>query len=171
MLEDSKYSVFMVAHRESLSLPLYPYKLIPNAGLEFGCYDWYLKNAWKGGDTLFMHDDAEITPGALNEIAKLTPDQCFLFSSEQEAKANGYAHGRAFFCSDKLLRRLREDGGFWYDEGNHGDINPTTANSPNYHNIGIQTFRAYLLSLPKNEFRVLKYAFVPGMRLAYRGRI
>jgi len=170
-LDNSRCPVFMVAHREPTNRIAIPYKVIPNTGLEFGCYDWYLKNEWKAGSILFMHDDAEITEGALSEIAKLNRDQCYLFSSEQEAKANGYAHGRAMFCSEKFLSRLKEDGGFWFDEGNHGNIAPTTADSPNYHNIGIQTFRAYLNSLPQDIFKVSKFAVVPGLRCAYRGRI
>lgn len=165
-LKNSKYDTFTVSHKSGCGD-----KAIANIGLEFGCYDWYIKNEWKGGSVLFFHDDNEITEGALDEIAKLTPDQCFLFSSEQEAKANGCAHGRAFFCSERFLQRLKTDGGFWYDEGNHGNVGPTTSDGPNYHNLGIQTFRAYLSSLPKEEFRVNRYVFVPGMRLAYRGRI
>lgn len=166
VLDASKYEYFVVSHK-----PGRGHKDIPNVGLEFGCYDWYLKNVWKDGIVLFFHDDNEITKGALDEISKLTPDQCYLFSSEDEAKANGYCHGRAMVCSEKFLLRLKADGGFWYDEGNHGNVDPTTADSPNYHNAGIQTFRAYLNTLPKNDFRVSRFAFVPGMRLAYRGRI
>lgn len=157
---------FIVGHKPNPEADV----VIPNVGLEFGCYDWYLKNKWQNGDTLFIHDDNEISPEALDLIAGLDRDQVFLFSSEAEARANGMAHGRAFFCSEKFLRRLKEDGGLWYDEGNHGNIAPTTADSPNYHNLGIQTFRAYLQSLPK-EYTVNRIAIVPGLKCGYRGRL
>lgn len=170
ILVNSKYEWSMVAHRHPDNGMLVSYDLIPNVGLEFGCYDWYLNNRWQHGDVLFMHDDNEVTEGALNQIVKLNRDQCYLFSSEEEARANGHVHGRAMFCSEKFLQRLKEDGGFWFDEGNHGDIGPMTADGPNYHNLGIQTFRAYCNSLP-NSFNVSRWAVVPGMRLGYRGRL
>jgi hypothetical protein len=178
-IQNSKYESFLVAHRdffgflggpskrEKLTIPSAP---VVNVGLEFGCYDWYLKNEWKSGDVLFMHDDLEITEKALMIIANLNRDQVFLFSSEDEARANGYAHGRAMYCSEKFLTKLKEDGGFWYDEGNTGQIPPTTADSPNHHNAGILTFRAYLQTLPK-EYSVNRFAFIPGLKCGYRGRI
>jgi hypothetical protein len=165
----TKYDVFTVAHKEPPA-PLESCKVIPNVGLEFGCYDWYLKNKWESGDVLFIHDDNEITENALDLIAGLNRDQVFLFTSEAEAKANGYAHGRAIFCSEKFLKRLKEDGGYWFDEGNHGDIEPTSADKPNYHNSAIQVFKSYVMSLPK-EYTVNKIAIVPGLKCGYRGRL
>ena len=157
---------FVVGHKPNPAADV----MIPNVGLEFGCYDWYLKNKWQSGDVLFIHDDNEITENALDLIASLDRDQVFLFTSQQEAMANGMAHGRAFFCSEKFLKRLKEDGGFWFDEGNHGDIEPTSANKPNYHNSAIQIFRQYLMSLPK-EYTVNRMAIVPGLKCGYRGRL
>lgn len=170
-LEDSKYEWFFVCHKSPPEMDKDHFVIIPNIGLEFGAYAWYVANKWNGENTLFIHDDVEINEKSLDEISKLTPDQCYLFSNEDDAKANGYAHGRAMLCSSKLMKKMKEDKMPWYDEGNHGNIDPTTAEGPNYHNAGIQTFRAYLNSLPKNEFRLSRYAFVPGMILAYRGRI
>jgi hypothetical protein len=164
-LQETRHDVFVVSHKPGRGRVA-----IPNVGLEFGCYDWYLKHEWKSGDVLFMHDDLEVTEKALMIIANINRDQAFLFSSEEEAKANGYAHGRALYCSEKFLRKLKEDGGFWYDEGNHGDIRPTTADGPNYHNAGILTFRAYLQTLPK-DYSVGRYAFIPGLKCGYRGRL
>lgn len=169
VLDRSKYGWFVVAHRKPED-PDIPAHWIPNVGLEFGCYDWFLKNEWKGDDVLFMHDDNEITEKALDLISKLDRDQVFLFSSEEEARANGYAHGRAMFCSEKFLRKLYVDGGFWFDEGNTGQIPPTTAEGPNFHNAGIQTFRAYLTTLPK-ILTANRMAVVPGLKTGYRGRI
>ena len=148
---NSKHTAGIVAHRALSGKELHglDFDLIPNFGLEFGCYDWYLKNKWKDGPVLFMHDDNEITDAALDAIAQMTVDQAFLFSSEAEAKANGQAHGRAIFCSEKFLKRLKSDGGFWYDEGMTptGEIPATNATEPDWHNSAIQVFRAYLESL------------------------
>lgn len=158
----------MVAHKEGKTD--IPCKLIPNVGLEFGCYNHYLMHKWTGGDTFFTHDDNSITKEALKEIEGIKFDQCFLFSTEDECNANGKVHGRAFFCSDKLLNRIKADGGFWYDEGNKGSIPATSAESPNYHNSGILMFKAYLESVCK-EFSVSQLAVIPGLKCGYRGRI
>lgn len=169
LLDNSMYEYRIIAHRNNGNLAS-DCTLIPNIGLEFGCYDWYLKHDWQSGDALFIHDDIEISEKALMLVANIGRDQAFLFGSEDEARANGYAHGRAIYCSDRFLRRLKDDGGFWFDEGNAGDVSPTTADAPNYHNAGILTFRAYLATLP-TEYSVSRYAVIPGMKCGYRGRI
>jgi len=170
----SKYLSCIVAHRALPGTELrgLDFEVIPNVGLEFGCYDWFLKNKWGSGPVLFLHDDAELSESALDAIAGMTVDQAFLFSSEADALANGKAHGRAMFCSDKFLTRLKADGGFWYSEEpcNGKPIPATLANVPDYHNVGIQVFRAYLESLPK-EFTVNRVAIVPGLKTGYRGRL
>lgn len=170
VLENSKHICSIVAHRHPDKQWQIPISPVANVGLEFGCYNWFLMHEWKDGDVMFCHDDIEITERSLDGIAGLNRDQCFLFSSEEEARANGYAHGRAMFCSERFLRQCLNDGGFWYDEGNHGDIGPTTADAPDYHNNGIRMFRAYLLSLPK-DFSVNRYAVVRDLKCGYRGRI
>jgi hypothetical protein len=178
-----EYPCFIVAHRDFAGFTGGPSKLekmeigsrvIPNVGLEWGCYDYYLKNIWNGGSVLFMHDDSEITEEALAAIASIKFDQCYLFTTQEDAKINGYAHGRAMFCSHKFLTRLLADGGFWYDEGNKGSIGPTLANSPNVHNAGIQMFRSYLNSLtgdPKALLKVGQVGIVAGLNTGYRGTI
>jgi hypothetical protein len=171
-LEDSKYDWFFVCHKTPPEMEKDHFVVISNTGLEFGAYAWYVANKWNGENTLLIHDDVEIIKGALDEISKLTSDQCYLFSSEDEAKANGCVHGRAIFCSSKLMEKMKEDGMPWYDEGYKplNVIPPTSADGPNYHNSGIQTFRAYLQSLP-GDFKVMQIAIVPGLKLGYRGRI
>jgi hypothetical protein len=168
----STKATFWVCHRHPPVISPFDYIIIRNVGLEFGCYDWYLKNKWPGGDTLFLHDDNEITQEALDQIVTIPHDQCFLFSSEQDAKANGRAHGRAFFMSDKLLRCLKDEGGFWYDEGPSTSmpIPATHSDEPNYHNLGIQTFVAWLKLLPRT-YSANQIGIVPGLKTGYRGRI
>ena len=58
----------------------------------------------------------------------------------------------------------------WNRKDGKGDIAPTTAESPNYHNSGIQMFRAYLITVPK-DLVVNKQAIVPGLKCGYRGRL
>ena len=78
---------------------------IPNIGLEFGCYDYYLKNVWNGrDDVLFMHDDTKVkNTGVFDSISKLSVDCAYIFRDYSEEKANGGKHGRAIFCSARLL--------------------------------------------------------------------
>ena len=168
----SKYPWFVVCHREPPKTFPLRYASGPNVGLEFGAYQQYLEYEWQGGPVLFLHDDNEITEAALDAVSQMTVDQAFLFASAADAEANGKAHGRAMFCSEKFLTRLKADGGFWYSEEpcDGKPIPATTANVPDYHNVGIQVFRAYLESLPK-EFTVNRVAIVLGLRTGYRGRL
>lgn len=171
-LAASKHPWFAVCHWPP-PVALERFTVITNIGLEFGCYDWYLKSKWTDGPVLFLHDDNEITEAALDSISQMTVDQAFLFSSAADAEANGKAHGRAMFCSEKFLMRLAGDGGFWYDERpcDGKPIPATIADVPDYHNAAIQVFRAYLELLPKGEFEVNRVAIVPGLKTGYRGRL
>ena len=171
-LAASKYPSVWVCHREPpKTFPLH-YASGPNVGLEFGAYQQYLEHEWTGGPVLFCHDDNLITEAAFDAIASMTVDQAFLFPSEADAAANGRVHGRAIFCSEKFLMRLKADGGFWFSEAacDGKPIPATTAGEPDYHNAGIQVFRAYLESLPK-DYSVGHVAIVPGLKTGYRGRL
>ena len=171
-LAASKHPWFAVCHKAP-PVALEHFIVIPNVGLEFGAYQFYLENHWQGGPVLLLHDDLEITEAALDAISKMDVDQAFLFSSPADAEANGKAHGRAMFCSEKFLTRLKADGGFWYSEEpcDGAPIPPTTADAPDFHNAAIQVFRAYLESLPQDEFAVNRVAIVPGLKTGYRGRL
>ena len=167
------YPVFYACHKDPpASISHERYLVLPNRGLEFGCYQHYLSEHWKGGNVLFLHDDNEVTDAALDQIAALSQDQVFLFGGEADVEANGRAHGRAFFCSDRLLARLRDDGGFWYDEGPQTSVAvpATRADVPDYHNLGIGTFVAWLKALP-GEFHVAQPLVIPGLKTGYRGRL
>jgi hypothetical protein len=124
---------------------------VPNIGLEFGCYDHYLKNLWTGrDDVLFIHDDTKIkNSDVFDGISRVGVDCAYIFRDMAEEKANGGKHGRAIFCSKKFLAFIinyecmceqskdREDvhhnpgtilkgqgshTGFWYDRENKGHI-------------------------------------------------
>jgi len=85
---------------------------IPVAGLEFGGYDWYVKNVWdRKSPVLFMHDDVEIyNIGVFGEIQNRLRDceidQAFIFRDEAEELANGRQHGRGVYCSSRFIRYM-----------------------------------------------------------------
>jgi hypothetical protein len=85
---------------------------IPNIGLEFGCYDYYLKNLWNEKDAvLFMHDDTKIeNVDVFDGISRLGTDgiDCaYIFRDHAEERANGGRHGRAIYCSARFLTFLK----------------------------------------------------------------
>jgi hypothetical protein len=129
---NEKYPVYVVAHRPNTISDL-PTTLIPNVGLEFGCYDYYVKHIWdKQSPVLFMHDDAEIRiEESFDAIAEIPYDFSFIFESVTSMKADFEAHGRIFFASKKSLDELK---GFWYDDKNTGrlrGIDPATGYDEN----------------------------------------
>lgn len=108
-LEMVPYGVTVINHKEDNDCLSLLKVNVPNIGLEFGCYDYYLKNIWKGGNVLFIHDDTDIkSPGVLDSIFKLKHDCAYLFRDKAEEKANGGKHGRAIYCSDRFLRFIKD---------------------------------------------------------------
>jgi len=111
ILKDSKYSVMIISHNsdeEKVSALGLPYRMKENIGLEFGAYDFYLKNIWDGkSNVLFTHDDTQIIDIlVLDRIADLDNrgyDQAYLFKNKNEEVNNGGKHGRAIYMSAKLL--------------------------------------------------------------------
>lgn len=92
ILEDLKrlnetYPVFIVSHQTSgeandvLKASGLDYSIIPNIGLEFGAYDFFIKVKWdQVSNVLFMHDDIEIKDFAeFDRIAELTCDHAYVF--------------------------------------------------------------------------------------------
>lgn len=84
--------------------------LIPVAGLEFGGYDYYIKNFWDGeSPVLFMHDDIRVWNHNVfydiaNEMIKDEMNQAFIFRDETEELANGRMHGRGIYCSRRFIQ-------------------------------------------------------------------
>jgi hypothetical protein len=106
------HNVSIISHKfefdklQSLGIP---YVTIENIGLEFGAYDYYLKNIWdKESDVLFMHDDVEITDIQVfdrieKDMKSKNIDQSYIFTDIDEEKRNGGQHGRVIYMSAKLL--------------------------------------------------------------------
>jgi hypothetical protein len=78
-------------------------------GLEWGGYDYYIKNCWdRRSAVLFMHDDIKIyDPKVFYQIEMQMKEegvnQAFIFRDEAEEIANGRMHGRAVYCSAKFI--------------------------------------------------------------------
>lgn len=111
-----KYPVFIVSHRtdEESKIKLQEcgllYRIIPNIGLEWGAYDWYLKTVWDGESSmLYMHDDIKISDIAeFDRIAALEKecDQAYIFRDEKEDHANQHHHGRMIFLSRQAMKMM-----------------------------------------------------------------
>lgn len=169
------HPVFVVANRDHLILRSNRLRshVRENAGLEFGAYDWFLKHEWNGhSPVLFQHDDVKVEEGVgtYNVIADMgkSLDHAFIFSSMEEAKYNRQSHGRAFYCSEKLLDiLLREYGGFWYDQDNHGNV----CDGKGVFNEAISRFRNLTRELGKKYGLFSgKYVIVPTFKCARRGQ-
>jgi hypothetical protein len=130
----SQFPVTIIAHKDKLPKKYhghFEYIVRKNRGLEYGAYDHFLKNAWKGDDVLFMHDDIEISPilddwkiappGDIFEVvSKFKDDFVYIFKNETSWRECFGVHGRAMFASKRFLKRLLDSGGFPYDKHNDG---------------------------------------------------
>ena len=85
-----------------------------HGGLEFGNYDFYLKNIWDGeSSVLFMHDDVRLyRKEVLKEMEEYLEGnnyyQAFIFRDEAEEISQGRQHGRAIFCNLLFLKFILE---------------------------------------------------------------
>jgi len=192
-----EYPVTVIAHRES-SVPIsfdVPSILRENTGLEFGAYDYYLRNVWDGSsDVFFLHDDSNAGIHSFREIAVLGEsgmDQAYI--NDQDC-----GHGRAIWMSGRilkwLLRRechgcpfccpldisgrvlpdLSPHSGFFYDPFNTGHTTGKPPKGVRHFNYAIKWFHALMGDIfrgtePDAPFRVLHRLAVPGMDLYVRG--
>jgi len=151
-----------------------PYSLRDNTGLEFGAYDYYLKNIWdEKSDVLFMHDDIVIHPfirkfeilppeRIFDHFKNMDIDHAYIFNSRAGDVENDGKHGRMFYMSAKILRHIKEDGGFYYDDGNNGGT------MTKHYNVGIEMFDKKL-SLVQNQFDVKNKFYIRALELIKRG--
>jgi hypothetical protein len=167
----TKYEVFVVAHRDNDILHAFDHHIRENTGLEFGAYDWYLKNKWdKQSSVFFIHDDTEALPVAFDYVANL--DLCNVDQAYINFDEGG--HGRAIFISAALLTYLlnttcngcqycRESrdrynpattlsaitphNGFLYDPNNTGHTTGTPPPTVRHFNFAIHWFHKTMCNL------------------------
>lgn len=101
------------------------YSIIKNIGLEFHCYDCYIKNIWDGkSNVLFMHDDVKIfDKKVINKIFKKCNKYAYVYIlSKSRDKIQGKSY-RCFYLSRKMIKLLlKEFNGIWYDKNNKGYV-------------------------------------------------
>src|ERR1035437_813528 len=111
-----RFDSFVVAHRDNDLLKSVKHAIIPNEGLEWGCYDWYIKNVWKKQDVLFMHDDLQLDETILLEVMKEAKGFDFGYVYGRRVIKKNKQHGRCLFISGKMIAWfLKNDNGFWHD--------------------------------------------------------
>jgi hypothetical protein len=153
-----------------------------NIGLEFGAYDYYIKNLWDGeSDVLFIQDDVRLLPVMrdyetappnviFRGISKIRSDQAYIFNNDTFAVKNNHIHGRAFFCSARLIKWLLEhNNGIWYDKNNTGHTRGPTPGHCLHYNYANYQFSEDLKKAGYN-FKTGGYIIVPALECAVRGR-
>lgn len=179
------YPVQIVANERNFNVQTsIPFEVRKNIGLEWGAYDYYLKNIWDGeSDVLFMHDDIRFRPvikeyqivspvKIFNSINKLNHDQVYIFESLQKAEKNYFIHGRMLKCSARFLRRMLDDiGGFPYDPDNDGHIQGPTPKHCKPTNYGDYKLTDYIKPISREAtWKVGSYVIIPALECATRGR-
>jgi len=184
---NQKYPVFIIAHgdHELLKICDLPYMVKENKGLEWGAYNYYIKNIWDENDSvLFMHDDMELLPFVkdyeiippefvFNFLSKIECDQAYIFQTRRDEVLNFGHHGRMVFMSERLLRILKRQGDLPFDKNNEGytgqDRKPENVK---FHNYGImaidEKFREIQESRP--GWKLLQKIYAPSIDMGYRGK-
>jgi len=128
--------VHVISHRHNdiLDRGKFNYSKTDNIGLDFGAYDWYIKNVWdKESDVIFMHDDILInTHFDLSNIFKKCQDgkidQGYILGDKRIKKIFG-PHSRMFFLSRRTIQYFLNDySGFWYKN----EIDNSNGDFPSY---------------------------------------
>jgi hypothetical protein len=150
--------VFIVAHRPGDSLNI-PCTIIENIGLEFNCYDYFVKNIWdKKSDVLFCHDDIEINDISFIKDLENTNDPIIMIWHNEKHRKRNLAHGRMFKCN---VQYLKDTGGFWWDCKNMGYLNTS---GPKECNVGIQ-------KLYQSTKKIIKHFYSNKIKMGFRGKI
>lgn len=152
----TRTGVQVVAHREGDALSI-PCVVIANEGLEFNCYDYFVKKLWdRKSDVLFCHDDIKINDVTfLDDLEKEQGDIIMVWHSDAHRKRN-LAHGRMFKCSVAFLTKR---GGFWWDKNNKG-----TVTAGQGANSGISV-------LYESIKHIQKHFYTDKVHMAYRGNL
>jgi len=135
-----------------------PFCLIPNEGLEWGIYDYFLKNLWdKKSPVLFMQDDISIVEDSFfTEMLSLTDDFTFIHDSISKCISSERLFsgtGQCFKASSKFLTYLwKNHRGFWYDSKNTGQFDGGE-------HAGIGVFLQRLKDIQKKKIMVVNNHF------------
>lgn len=129
---------FAVCHREGDTCGVSK-KIIPNVGMDWRKYDYYLKNIWdRKSNVFFFQDDLDIIEPSslLDELYEKIYDSVdyitqftavckdlIIFTGHSEQIKALHPRGRAFYCSVEFLnylllprkRKLDVYNGFWWD--------------------------------------------------------
>jgi len=154
-------NIYIVSHRKGYEGEL-PHIVIPNVGFEWHAYNHYVMEVWENGDTVFLQDDTELLPGWFERLEALQGiyDQVFVFTDEAQAQVNSQAHGRALYVSDRFIRVLRLNDGFWFNTDKRLSSN-----------AGILAFVSYLWNLGRHrpDWTVNKTVIIPEIKNGRRG--
>jgi hypothetical protein len=179
-VQETGKRVVIVANRNHPDLDLYdiPFLIRENTGLEFGAYDTFLKKIWDGGDILFCHDDIEFSAGVcrdfqvfpgwkimMHNVMTFTCDAAFIFTGRGDDVKNCGMHGRMFYVSASLARKLLDDGGMWFDEKNTGFTTSERPEGVAHYNEAITRFRDQVKRLGVEPDIV----YMPFVKMAKRG--
>jgi len=124
-LSSTDYDAFTVLHKKGDTQGV-PFQLVPNVGLEWGAYDYFLQNNWdRRSPVLFMQDDITVkSPTFFKEVSLLKDDFVFIYDRLASCVANErlfVGTGQCFKTSSKFLDYyLDKYSGFWYDLENTG---------------------------------------------------
>ena len=155
---NEKFPVTIVANRDRLPEEykgVFNYHVRENRGLEYGAYDYYLKNVWDGEDVLFMHDDATLRaiirdyvlvgPVYLFElISNIDKDLVYIFKNESDKLSCLGIHGRVMFASGRFLKDLKEiNGGFPWDRENDGHTLGATPEYCKHYNWAVEELKKF----------------------------
>ncbi len=130
-IKESELDIYVVAHRHNEILDENINSImIDNVGLEYGAYDYFIKNVWnKKSDVIFMHDDIEIIKfnSFIKKNYKKFKEKELDHAPFSPAK-HVSASGTCFCMSSKIINIIKvEYGGIWWDKENFGYTTHKTA--------------------------------------------
>ena len=177
------YPVTIIANRNKLpdKYDSFNYHVRENRGLEYGAYDYFLKNEWTGGDVLFCHDDMTILPlvrgyevvdpvELFKTVADFKQDVVYIFKNDNEREWNFDMHGRIMFASKWFLKKLKDfNGGFPVDTNNDGHIIGPTPDYCKHYNWAVEELKKFWKAQQFNGC-VVESVIIPAFAYQIRGR-
>ncbi len=124
-LSKCQFDVHVVAHRHNDILDNFGfnYSVIKNVGLEYGAYDYYIKNIWdKKSDVIFMHDDGELKNNkAIDNIVNRYKHVDIGYVLGATCNVKRKTSTRCFYLSSTAISLfLKKFGGIGFDANDRG---------------------------------------------------